>query len=388
VKSLGRGPRLALGLGLLVALAAVGALLGRGMLEAAAPPPPLHPALPTPVEPGPSRGGAAGAGPSSSSPSSEAFLELSEELADATIETRPIPTQREDLLEGLGRYFALEPRTQARLAEIFAQSRYLGQGIPKVTVHPMSRAACQKVRAPLRIADDGPGLCGERNMVPLYGHGQRADTSTVCIDRFEFPNIPCEYPVTWVRSSEALEICQALGKRLCDAHEWEGACAGDLRSMEEEYFFDRPRLQAEYAANQARKLVWSYGPTKNHALCATGSSKSPGCTASGPQCGSNTYPAGAMPECRSPFGVYDLHGNAAEHMNLPLGPEQLTRLGGSGRTEMKGSWFIFGQFEAHPDDCRFRAPNWHGSRVADPNSHANYHLGFRCCKDRPRHPGE
>ena len=25
---------------------------------------------------------------------------------------------------------------------------------------------------------------------------------------------------------------------------------------------------------------------------------------------------------------------------------------------------------------------WHGSRVANPNSHRNYHLSFRCCKDR------
>jgi hypothetical protein len=47
---------------------------------------------------------------------------------------------------------------------------------------------------------------------------------------------------------------------------------------------------------------------------------------------------------------------------------------------MKGSWFIFGSYEAHPDDCRWRAPDWHGSRMSDPASHSNYHLGFRCCK--------
>jgi hypothetical protein len=82
----------------------------------------------------------------------------------------------------------------------------------------------------------------------------------------------------------------------------------------------------------------------------------------------------------SPFGAYDLHGNVAEHMNLPLAPEQLASAGGHGWTEMKGSWFIFSQFEAHEDDCRWRAPDWHGSPILDRKSHSNYHLGFRCCK--------
>jgi hypothetical protein len=69
-------------------------------------------------------------------------------------------------------------------------------------------------------------------------------------------------------------------------------------------------------------------------------------------------------------------------MNLPLGPDQMASRGSRdlGYTEMKGSWFIFDRYHAHPDWCRWRAPFWHGSRVMDPHSHANYHLGFRCCK--------
>jgi formylglycine-generating enzyme required for sulfatase activity len=98
-------------------------------------------------------------------------------------------------------------------------------------------------------------------------------------------------------------------------------------------------------------------------------------------CGSNTYPTGAFPACVSPFGVYDQHGNAAEHMSLPMKPQELGNRGGIGWTEMKGSWFIFSAYEAHKDDCRWRAPDWHGSKVMDHNSHGNYHLGFRCCKD-------
>jgi hypothetical protein len=83
----------------------------------------------------------------------------------------------------------------------------------------------------------------------------------------------------------------------------------------------------------------------------------------------------------SRFGVYDQHGNVAEHMNLPMRSEQLGGEGGLGQTEMKGSWFIWDSFEAHEDDCRWRAKDWHPSRVRDADSHRNYHLGFRCCLD-------
>ena len=69
-------------------------------------------------------------------------------------------------------------------------------------------------------------------------------------------------------------------------------------------------------------------------------------------------------------------------MNLPLNEGQMASRGSKelGYTEMKGSWFIFDTYYAHQDWCRWRAPFWHGSRVMDPSSHHNYHLGFRCCK--------
>ena len=51
-----------------------------------------------------------------------------------------------------------------------------------------------------------------------------------------------------------------------------------------------------------------------------------------------------------------------------------------GYTEIKGSWFVFDDIRAHEDWCPWRAPFWHGRRVTDSHSHANYHLGFRCCK--------
>lgn len=243
----------------------------------------------------------------------------------------------------------------------------------------MSAARLGQKRALQRLTRDAalPTWCPSTTPAP----GRPADGARVCIDQYEFPDVPCEYPVVHATAREAVLLCEAIGKRICDAHEWEGACAGAVLDPDREYAWGRSREEMERLHNEDRPIVWAYGPTKDHAKCATGSAKTPGCPGGGyDRCGSNTYPAGSFPACVSPFGVYDLHGNVAEHMNLPLRPEELASRGGHGSTEMKGSWFIFASFEAHPDDCRWRAPGWHGSRIKDAASHANYHLGFRCCK--------
>jgi sulfatase-modifying factor enzyme 1 len=367
--------------------------------------------------------------------------------SEAAVEPETLETQRAKLLARLERELELSPEQLERVRHVFAASTILGQGNPRISLHPIGRAECELARAaaPLRPGD---ALCGAPHMVALYEHGPApapppppvveglftsetsfasetplasetpsaeptgAETSSaapagaevssaasssearasveaprVCIDQFEFPNIPCEYPVVHVSAREAAQLCEAVGKRLCDAHEWEGACAGALRSPEQEYAWGNERRAMRQRHNAARSRVWAYGAEKDHARCATSSYKTPGCPGGGfDSCGSNTFPAGAFPGCVSAFGAYDLHGNAAEHMSLPLQRSELTSAGGSGATEMKGSWFIFSHYEAHEDDCRWRAPDWHASRVMDARSHGNYHLGFRCCKSIPQEP--
>lgn len=291
--------------------------------------------------------------------------------------------QRELLLENMQNQLGLTGDALAKTRAIFEGSRWLGQGNPKVTRHPMTRAECLAIRK-THAFHPPDARCGAPNMVTVFdpGAGETPAKAELCIDQYEYPNIPCDYPVTWVKSSEAENLCRAQGKRLCDAHEWEGACAGALHSPEQEYAFGERRLMQEYLHNKSREIVWAYGKQKNHKLCATGSSKSPKCFApSWEECGSNTYPAGAFPECVSSFGVYDQHGNAAEHMNLPLVAEELGSQGGTGENEMKGSWFIFQQLDAHEDDCRWRALAWHEGKLMAADAHRNYHLGFRCCKD-------
>lgn len=303
--------------------------------------------------------------------------------------------QNEALFRQLQEVQALTEQQMSAVREIFAKSGFMGQGNPAITVHPATPAQCQAKLAELGIEYENPQyeeICGAKYMAPLYDTDkEELSDSRVCIDQFEFPDIPCTYPVVWVRAREAAELCEAMGKRLCDAHEWEGACAGSLE--EPEYFFDLAqgvtpatavqRMRAAHNRIYDSEKVWSYGPSYRTGICAASSHKTAGCEGGGwTKCGSNTFPTGYYPECRSTLGVYDLHGNAAEHMNLPLNEDQMASRGSKelGYTEMKGSWFIFDAYKAHEDACRWRAPFWHGSRVMDPQSHHNYHLGFRCCK--------
>ncbi|WP_029001391.1 hypothetical protein [Azohydromonas australica] len=312
----------------------------------------------------------------------------------------PLAEQNERLFQRLQQAHGLSDAQLQALRGIFARSGFVGQGNPAVSVHPHSPEQCRsRVEAAVPGGYDNERyrrICGGRYMAPLYDPSrERAEDAHACIDQFEFPDMPCEYPVVWAKAREAAQICAAVGKRLCDAHEWEGACQGRLEPPD--YRFDLARGVAADAAirsmraahNRAREATrrWSYGPAYRSGICATGSRKTPGCQGGGwSACGSNTYPSGDFPQCHSPLDVYDLNGNAAEHMNLPLNPSQMASLGSRelGHTEMKGSWFVFDSIYAHEDWCRWRAPYWHGSRVMDEHSHANYHLGFRCCKTLDR----
>jgi hypothetical protein len=309
--------------------------------------------------------------------------------------SQSLQQQNEILFGQLQRVHGLSDNQVNAIRKIFAQSGYIGQGNPAITQHPVTPEECQAKLNSMGVHYENPRferICKGKYMAPLYDPSkEKPEDAKACIDQFEFPNIPCTYPVVWVKAREAAEICWTIGERLCDAHEWEGACAGDLEPPD--YRFDLAKGVSPEQAIQRMRIAhnrtdsetksWSYGSTYQNGICATGSKKSPDCNGGGwTKCGSNTYPTGDFPACVSSLVVYDLNGNAAEHMNLPLNESQMSSLGSTelGYTEMKGSWFIFDTYRAHEDWCRWRAPFWHGTRVMDQRSHANYHLSFRCCK--------
>jgi hypothetical protein len=321
-------------------------------------------------------------------------------LANVCAAESPLTQRNENLLLELQQVHGLAGAQINKIRTIFARSGFIGQGNPAISQHPDTPERCHAKLVAESVSYENRAferVCGAKYMAPLYdpttGPPER---SRACIDQFEYPDIPCVYPVVWVRAREAAEICEAMGKRLCDAHEWEAACDGRLQ--EPDYRFDLAqgvlpeeavrRMRATHNASHALDKRWSYGPHYERGICGTGSHKTSGCPGGGwALCGSNTYPAGDFPACHSPLGVYDLNGNVAEHMNLPLNIGQMASRGSVtlGYTEMKGSWFVFDTIRAHEDWCRWRAPFWHGSAVMDEHSHANYHLGFRCCKTVGEH---
>ncbi|GGD46245.1 SUMF1/EgtB/PvdO family nonheme iron enzyme [Sinisalibacter lacisalsi] len=308
-----------------------------------------------------------------------------------------VPAQGATLAENNEKMFAQMQKYRGvtagqikRIREIFQASGMMGQGNPAITRHPMTPEQAQA-----KLPRDAYSyyrnarferICGRPYMAPLYDPAtERPEDAKVCVDMFEYPNVPLAYPVTWVRASEAARLCAAEGKRIGDAHEWEGAAAGAL--LEPDYRFDlgsHGAMRSWHNAKWGQQKTWTYGPQWQRGICAQGSSKSSSCDGgSWSGCGTNTYPVGAFPNCKSALGVYDLEGNAAEHMNLPLAPDQMASRGSTklGVTEMKGSWFIWDSVRAHEEWARWRAPYWHGSRVLSPSSHRNYHLGFRCFAD-------
>jgi hypothetical protein len=297
------------------------------------------------------------------------------------------------LLQQIIQQHRLTPQQAAAFSALYARYLPLWRTSQANAQHPVSEEQCvaevlNRGLLPRRPQDEQ--ICGHPYMVPLTRAGEPAAAARTCIDQFEFPGLPCRFPLTWVQARDAAQMCEAMGKRLCDAHEWEGACAGSLEPPN--YMFGTPPAAATQVINRAREIIYAYGTQRRGDICAFGVPKSPDCdraNATGrgalAACGPNHYPTGYFTQCVSPFGVYDLHGNAAEHMNLPTTPSEMTSQGGAGVTEMKGSWFGFPRSvepRVHPDDCRWRAPGWHRTRVMDPRSHQNYHLGFRCCSSR------
>ena len=289
---------------------------------------------------------------------------------------------------------------------------------PNNSYHPVSRGQCRKKVLETGIIQPSKAneeACKAKWMAPIPDAEGKA---SVCIDQFEFPNIPCEYPVVWVPSNTAHKICQSMGKRLCSSHEWEGACAGRIDPIAS-YRFDIANKNARRkAVNANREKVWAYqsqpelaDKTDSRVLCGVYSGKDPdvlpgaranikassiagiskGCVphkSAYKTCGTNTWPSGYKYRCKSKQGVYDMHGNLAEVVNLPSHKGNLAKGGITGFTERKGSFFVDrstikrrGGVPKYPDDCRVRQPYEHMKEVKYDTGHSFYQEGFRCCKD-------
>src|SRR6516162_1272306 len=224
--------------------------------------------------------------------------------------SQALEQQNEALFQALQRADGVSDEQMNALRRIFANSGYIGQGNPAVTQHPVTPEQCVAKLAAAGVNYENPRfeqICKARYMAPLYDPSrQKPEEAKACIDQFEFPDMPCTYPVVWVKAREAAEICWAMGKRLCDAHEWEGACAGSLEPPDYEWDLAKglspaaaiARMAAAHNRKYGPTKSWSYGPEYQKGICATSSQKAPDCNVgSWTGCGSNTFPDGSFPDC-------------------------------------------------------------------------------------------
>lgn len=320
-------------------------------------------------------------------------LALGLALSPLAASGQTLAENNERMFQEMQQWRNLSGATMERIRAIFAGAPQMGQGNPAITRHPLTpEEAAARLGGSVDSVRRGyrnsrfERICGRPYEVPLYDPAtQRPEDATVCAHMFEYPNVPLAYPVVWVRADQVVALCAAEGARIGDAHEWEGAAAGALLPPDYNFALGSHGAMRSWHNNRyaSQSNVYSIGEWRR-GVCATGSSKSPSSNGgSWSGCGSNTYPAGSFAQCHSPLGVYDIDGNAAEHMNLPLAENQMASRGSTtlGVTEMKGSWFIWDTIRAHEHWARWRAPYWHGTRVLSTGSHSNYHLGFRCFRD-------
>ena len=302
---------------------------------------------------------------------------------------RTLREQRAELFATMAREGDFDAAEIAAVAGIFAGSPLPRAGQPRR--HPApddARASAASARAAAGLAPDGapalrraPTWC--RSSTPT--RARRRTDAKVCIDQFEFPDIACEYPVVYAtraRGGRAL-------RRGRQAHLRRARVGGRLRRRAARA---RGRVRVRRAAAAARpgsttttrEMRLGLRAEKDHALCATGdAARARGCTGGGwTLCGIEHLPGGRVPRMREPVRRLRPARQRGRAHEPPARARRSSRAAAApGQTEMKGSWFVFQRQEAHEDDCRWRAKDWHPSKVIDRESHRNYHLGFRCCAD-------
>ncbi len=149
------------------------------------------------------------------------------------------------------------------------------------------------------------------------------DVDDFYIDRYEFPNRHDNVPVARASYTEALDACDKVGKRLCDATEWEKACKGPDNH------------------------VYSYGDTWDPSFCGEAMDEQ--------------YTSGSRKECHSGYGVFDLSGGFREWTATSPGQREKRKMvkGGQRGNSERGA------------RCAFF--------VDEAVSYAESTLGFRCC---------
>jgi hypothetical protein len=173
-----------------------------------------------------------------------------------------------------------------------------------------------------------------------------------CMDRYEWPNKKGDLPALLISWTDAKKECEKIGKRLCTEDEFNFACEGE-QMLPYTYGYERDpkkcNIDRQYRKREKKLLKYE------------------SCLAK-PECKKELekldqrLPTGSLPECVSPFGVYDLNGNINEWVFRPKEKPP-------NRSGLKGGWW---------GPVRGRCRPTVGFHKEDDYG---YEEGFRCCKD-------
>lgn len=162
-------------------------------------------------------------------------------------------------------------------------------------------------------------------------------------------------PQAYISGTQAQAACKLAGKRLCTQPEWLAACQGPAR------------------------FTYPYGNTYKKGACNEGRATHPVNDCFGPGGGvftsknmndpccvnlpNTVAPGGSFADCKSSYGVYDMHGNLHEWIDATTT---------SGNGVFRGGFFVDAKINGA--GCLYRT-------VAHGKSYHDYSTGFRCCAD-------
>ncbi|MGK3988927.1 SUMF1/EgtB/PvdO family nonheme iron enzyme [Sorangium sp. So ce136] len=202
---------------------------------------------------------------------------------------------------------------------------------------------------------EGPSSVSERCLEykqPTECLSKKRTPMRYCVDRYEWPNRKGEVPALLVSWREAVKACEGVGKRLCTEDEFNLACEGE-EMLPYTYGFvrDPTKCNIDRPFRQRELTLYRYERCMKHPKCKAELERL-----------DQRVPAGSMPACVSPFGVYDLNGNINEWVVRP-GRKSPDRSG------LKGGWWGPMRGRCRPT-VGFHKEEDYG-----------YEQGFRCCKD-------
>ena len=238
---------------------------------------------------------------------------------------------------------------------VLAKGRYCPKVKHVCDKHTKEYEEAQSKRARLLAQGQKPGPLRAVERCLRYRKPATCMMGTVplrfCIDRYEWPNRVGEKPSLLVSWTEAKSLCEAKGKRLCTADEFNFACEGE-EMLPYSYGFERDpsrcNIDKPYVTPGRERLL-------PEPVCNT----TPWCAAELSKLDQRA-PIGSTRDCTSPFGAHDLNGNVNEWV-VRQGVEPK-------RSGLKGGWWGPARSRCRP------------MVTAHDENYVGYEVGFRCCK--------